>query len=133
MPEIQANGGGASQESVDHLQESVDSIDVKKDMTEFYDSKNTGQEYNNNDDIPSHSNSLMDKLINVIEDFWAKVPEAIIGIANNNTLNVTLNPRDYNGGHMEKRKVRIEIIIFFIKSSLTEYCLNSKCCSKNNS
>lgn len=100
MPEIQANGGGASQESVDHLQESVDSIDVKKDMTEFYDSKNTGQEYNNNDDIPSHSNSLMDKLINVIEDFWAKVPEAIIGIANNNTLNVTLNPRDYNGGEL---------------------------------
>lgn len=103
------------------LTNKIDSIDVKKDITEFYESKNLGQEYEESD--TSHCDSLMDLLIKTITECWAMVPKAIKYTVGTETYNnFSINPKSYNGGSFYGIFVTIgySLVLLFFAANLIE-------------
>ncbi len=81
MPAIESNGNGngASQESVnnvqnsiDNVQNSVNSIDLKKDMDDYFNEK-AKENAEKTGDHPAKS--FTDSVIKVIEDMWGLIPD----------------------------------------------------------
>lgn len=84
MPAIESNGNGngASQESVnnvqnsiDNVQNSVNSIDLKKDMNDFF----KEEAKINAEEKQDYPKSFMDGLMDVLETCWSVVPNLIKG------------------------------------------------------
>lgn len=86
---------GASQESVDELKESVDNIDVKQGVDDYFTEKFDGP---SSEDTSKYGFSLVDSLIGVLETVWKEVPK-LIGIGTEKSIwQVTLDPKkEYNG------------------------------------
>lgn len=84
---------GASQESVDEIKESVDNIDVKQGVDDYFTEKAT----ESSDETKDYGKSFADSVLGVLQSAWAELPKVLIG-SDEGSWKVTLNPSDqYNG------------------------------------
>lgn len=84
---------GASQESVDELKESVDNIDVKQGVDDYF-TEISGE---TSDEAKGYGESFADSVIGILNQVWAKVPEILTGNQESEIWNVTLDPsKEYN-------------------------------------
>lgn len=87
MPNVQASGGGSSQESVDKLQESVDNIDVKKGVGDFFDEKNTENDGSTGNSVVSFA----DTMIETANSYWLQIADVISDTGINNNFGFAIN------------------------------------------
>lgn len=125
MPAIESNGNGngASQESVNNVQNSVNnvqnsinSIDLKKDMKDFF--EESAEE--NSDEIASYPQSFMDGLMMVLNVCWGAVPELISDRTESGIFQLTLDPTKQNDFTAIFQVIGYSLVLVFFAANLIE-------------
>lgn len=109
---------GASQESVDELKESVDNIDVKQGVDDYFTEK-AGE---SSDEAKGYGESFADSVIGILNQVWAKVPEILTGNQESEIWNVTLEPSDQYNSDFYAIFVTIgySLVLVFFAANLIE-------------
>lgn len=124
MPAIESNGNGngASQESVNNVQNSinnvqnsVNSIDVKKDMNDFFDDKTKS----NAEEDKNYPKSFMDGLMKVLNECWKIVPSMIRG-TESGVWKISIDPTQQNNFTAIFKVIGYSLVLVFFSASLIE-------------
>lgn len=125
MPTIQSNSSGASQSSVDNIQSAVndvkttvDSIDLKSDMENFYANKNT----ENDGSTCSSVVSFADTMIETANDYWAKIADIISDTGVNNEFGFAINVKTMKSSSIFYifRNFAYSLVLVFFAANLIE-------------
>lgn len=126
MPAIESNGNGngASQESVNNVQNSinnvqnsVNSIDVKKDMNDFFTEKS--EKYYEDENRKDYPKTFLDGLIYTIQQCWGKVPNLING-SENSVWKISIDPTKQNTFTGIFKTIGYSLVLLFFAANLIE-------------
>lgn len=126
MPAIESNGNGngASQESVNNVQNSinnvqnsVNSIDVKKDMNDFFTEKS--EKYYEDENRRDYPKTFLDGLIYTIQQCWGKVPNLING-SENSVWKISIDPTKQNTFTGIFKTIGYSLVLLFFAANLIE-------------
>ncbi len=124
MPAIESNGNGngASQESVNNVQNSinnvqnsVNSIDVKKDIDEYVNETSNA----NKETVKGYPKTVMDTFMKVLNECWGAVPDLIQG-TESGTMKITLDPTKQNTFTGIFKTIGYSLVLLFFAANLIE-------------